>query len=184
VVKTGNLPKGEDFLPVVSIEKLRQIYREEKGAKQKLRILIAIHRKEGKSIDDISDFTDIKRRTVHETLRRFLGRGIDAKDNRPKSGRPAKLSVKQRQELISTLEQGPAYNKTGLWSTKEVAELIRKRYGVKYTNAHVWELLTAVGFSLQRPRPRHYKAAPKAEVNRFKKRLQCWRGITGRKVLS
>jgi transposase len=184
VVKTGNLPKGDDFLPGVSIQKLRQIYRDEKGAKQKLRILIAIHRKEGKSIDDISDFTDIKRRTVHEILRRFIERGIDAKDNRPKSGRPAKLSVKQRQELVSALEQGPPHNRTGLWSTKDVAELIRKRYGVKYTNAHVWELLTVAGFSLQRPRPRHYKTATREEVIHFKKRLQCWRGITGNKGLS
>lgn len=56
MVLTGNLPKGDDFLPVVTIQELRQIYKEEKGAKQKLRILISIHRKENKSIDDISDF--------------------------------------------------------------------------------------------------------------------------------
>jgi transposase len=160
------------------------MYRDEKGVKPKLRILCAIHRKEGKSLDDIADFTDMKRRTVHETLRRFIERGIDAKDSKPKSGRPAKLSATQRQELIMALEQGPPYNRTGLWSTKEVAELIRKEYGVKYTNAHVWDLLTTVGFSLQRPRPRHYKAPSKKDVRRFKKRLQCWRGISGKRDLS
>ena len=157
MVPTGNLPKGEDFLPTIGIRKLRRLYREENNAKAKVRLLCAIHRKEGKSLDEIAYFTGLKRRTAHETLVRFLERGIDAKDSKPKSGRPPKLTIEQRKDLVEILEQGPPYNRTGLWATKEVAEIIRTKYGVKYTNAHVWELMTPAGYSLQRPRPRHYK---------------------------
>ena len=139
-----SLPKGVDFLPGVSIRKLRRLYREEQKAKPKLRVLCAIHRKEGKSIDDIAGFTNMKRRTVHETLRRFVERGISAKDSIKQSGRPPELTEKQRRKLIAILDRGPSYNRSGLWTTKEVRELIRKEFGVEYTHSHVWELLNYI----------------------------------------
>ena len=172
-----NLPKGEDFLPKVSIDELQRLYREETKAKPKLRLLCAIHRKEGSSLDEIVAYTNMKRRTVHDTLRRFMERGIDAKDNGKRGGRPSKLSEKQRKQLIKKLERGPPYNRHGLWTTKEVREMIKKEYGVTYTHAHVWELLKAAGFSIQRPRPRNYQRPSDEEVERFKKRLHCWRNV-------
>lgn len=178
-----NLPKGDDFLPGVDIQELRRLYTAEKKAKPKLRLLCAIHRKEGRSIDDIANYTSMKRRTVHETLRRFMQRRVEAKDNLKQTGRPPKLTEKQRRKLIRKLEQGPLYNPSGLWTTKDVRELIRKDFGVKYTHAHVWELLISAGFSLQRPRLRHYKAPSEEEIASFKKRLQCWRNITVEKGL-
>lgn len=169
-----NLPRGDEFLPEVSLRELRRIYGTEQKAKPKVRVLCAIHRKEGRSIDDIVIFTNVKRRTVHETLRRFVERGIGAKDSIRQSGRPAELTEKQRCKLIEKLDRGPPYNRSGLWTTKEVRELIRKEFGVEYTHSHVWELLKAAGFSLQNPRPRHYKTPSKKEIERFKKKLQCW----------
>jgi len=183
VIVVWDLPKGDGFLPEFGLEDLQRMYREEQRAKPKLRLLCAIHRKEGKSIDDIATFTNMKRRTVHETLRRFKERGINGKDSIKQEGRPPKLTVNQRQKLIARLEHGPAYNRSGLWTTKEVAEFIRKEFGVKYTHSHVWELLQAAGFSIQRPRPRHYKAPSKKEIEDFKKRLQCWRNITEKRDL-
>jgi len=176
------LPKGEDFLPKTGIEQLRTAYTTEQKAKPKLRLLCAIHRKEGKSIDQIADLTNLKRRTVHETLRRFNERGLAAKDSIKQDGRPPKLTLEQRKKLLRKLGHGPAYNNSGLWTTKEVAELIRREFGVTYATKYVWELLMAAGFSIQRPRPRHYKAPDEAEVAHFKKRPMCWQGITGRKA--
>lgn len=178
-----NLPKGEDFLSGVSIQELRRIYRGEQKAKPNVRVLCAIHRKEGRSIDDIAAFTNMKRRTVHETLRRFVERGIGAKDSIKQKGRPPKLTEEQRQKLVERLERGPPYNRSGLWTTKEVHELIRREFGVEYAHSHVWELLKAVGFSIQRPRPKHYKTPSKKDIERFKKRLHCWQGITEEKGL-
>lgn len=176
-----NLPKGEDFLPGLSIQELQRLCRSEKKAKPMLRLLCAIHRKEEKSIDEIAVFTNMKRRTVHETLKRFVERGIETKDSIKQSGRPPDLTLEQRKKLVQRLEQGPAYNKGGLWSTKEVQDYIRKEFNVKYTRGYVWELLIAMGFSLQKPRPRHYKSASKEEIQRFKKKLRCWQEILEKK---
>jgi transposase len=177
------LPKGDDFLPKTSIEQLKATYAAEHNAKPKLRLLCAIHRKEGRSLDQIAELTNLKRRTVHETLRRFNERGLAAKDSIKQDGRPPKLTLEQRKKLLRKLEHGPAYNKSGLWTTKEVTELIRREFGVAYATKYVWELLMAAGFSIQRPRPRHYKAPSQEEVAHFKKRPMCWQGITGRKAM-
>lgn len=176
-----NLPKGKDFLPSIEIEDLQQMYRIEKKAKPKLRLLYAIHRKEGSSIDDIARHTSSKRRTVHDTIRRFVDRGIEAKDNKQKDGRPPKLNEKQRRKLIMKLERGPPHNRSGLWSTKEVRGLIRDDFGIEYTHSHVWDMLTTAGFSIQKPRMKHYLSPPKAEIEHFKKRLLCWQNITVKK---
>jgi transposase len=176
-----SLPKGEDFLPDVSLRELQRAFEGEKVTKSKMRLLCAIHRKKAESLDEITAQTGLKRRTVHEILHRFCERGLAGKDSIKQEGRPSSLSVGQRRKILKKLEAGPPHNKTGLWTTKEVRELIRKDCDVEYTHTHTWTLLKAAGFSIQRPRPRHYKA-DEAEAKRFKKRLLCWEKDIGKRV--
>lgn len=176
-----NLEKGENFIPKVSLYRLRKAYNAEDDAKAKVRLLCAIHRKQGESTDSIMRITNLSKSTVHDVLHRFVERGLAGKDAIKQDGRPPKLTVKQRRKLLEMLEHGPLYNKTGLWTTKEVREVIRKEFDVDYTSVHVWELLQATGFSIQTPRPKNYKAPSKWKMTHFKKRLQCWRNITRRK---
>ena len=49
------LPKGANFLPDITTDKLQNMYAAEQHAKSKLRLLAAIHRRQGTSIDDIAD---------------------------------------------------------------------------------------------------------------------------------
>jgi transposase len=176
------LPKGKDFLPDVSVKKLQLAFEEERSVKPKMRLLCAIHRKKAESLDEIAAQTGLKRRTVHETLRRFCDRGLLGKDSLKQEGRPPRLTAKQRKIIVKMLEAGPPYNRSGLWTTKEVRDLIEKECKVKYSLSHTWLLLQAAGFSIQQPRPRHYKADEK-EAKRFKKTLVCWRKDTGEKGL-
>jgi transposase len=177
------LPKGNPFLPNIGLERLQEMYKTEQRAKPKIRLLCAIHRKEGKSIDDIAEQTNLKRRTVHAILHRFCSRGINAKDSIKQEGRPAFLTTKQRKNLVRQLERGPPRNKTGLWTTKEVREYIRRKYRVNYTSVHVWELLKALGFTIQKPRPRHYKHPSNEDIDRFKKKLPGWYAIIDKRAL-
>lgn len=148
-----SLPKGVDFLPLVDVDALKKLCDCEHKTRPKLRLLCAIHRKKGESIDAIAGITAMKRRTVHATLWRFVERGIAGKDSIRQSGRPPRLTKSQRRQLIQLLERGPPHDPSGLWTTKEVRELIRRKFGVSYTHSHVWEILGAAGFSLQTPRP-------------------------------
>lgn len=178
-----NLPKGKAFLANVSEKRLQKLYNNELNAKAKIRLLSAIQRKKGKSIDDIAYLLLKHRRTIHSWLVRFHKRGISAKDSIKQSGKTPLLTLKQRSELIKMLERGPPHNPSGLWSTKEVREAIAKKFKRTYVKQHVWRLLVSLGFSMQRPRKRHYKRATDEEIAQFKKKLGKNRDTTERKDL-
>lgn len=165
------LTKGNAFLPNISLKKIQKMYDQEKNAKAKLRLLSAVHRKRGKSIDEIAYLLSKPRRTIHGWLTRFQKRGIDGKDSIKQSGRPATLTFTQRKNLLKDLERGPPHNKTGLWSTKELRYLLKRKYRVEFVNQHIWRLLVSLGFSMQRPRKQHYKKPNTEEIATFKKKL-------------
>jgi transposase len=72
------------------------------------------------------------------------------------AGRPTKLTRKHVAQLQTALLQGPAAHgwSTDLWTLERVAALIRKRFDVDYHVGHVWKVLRAMGWSLQRPTTR------------------------------
>ncbi|MEW5896143.1 MAG: winged helix-turn-helix domain-containing protein [Nanoarchaeota archaeon] len=162
-----NLPKGDSFLPNTTLKQLQEMYKQEAKAKPKLRLLAAIHRKKGKSIDDIAHQVNISRNTVHGWLRNFSRRGIQAKDSIKQSGRPATLTISQRKNLVKDLEHGPPHNRTGLWTTKELKDLLKKKYHIEFVHQHVWRLLVSLGFSMQRPRKQHYRKPSEEEILLF-----------------
>lgn len=165
-----NLSKGNRFLWGNSITKLQKMYNAETNPKAQIRLLAAIHRKQGKSLDDISELLMKSRTTVHGWLTKFQKEGISARYPKKQTGRPPQLSTSQRKELARILEKGPPHNRTGLWDTKSVNKLIQKKYGRVYVNQHVWRILKGLGFTLQRPRKRHYKSASVADIKKFKKK--------------
>ena len=94
-----NLAKGNEFLSSISLRRLQIMYDKETHAKAKLRLLSAIHRKKGKSIDEIAYLLSKSRRTIHGWLTRFQERGIVGKDSIKQSGRPATITLLQRKKL-------------------------------------------------------------------------------------
>jgi len=79
--------------------------------------------------------------------------GLDAK---PHPGRVARLSHKQRRQLVRLLLKGPTAHgyHTDLWTLARIAQVIYKRFGVRYAPSHVWRILTALGWSCQKPERR------------------------------
>jgi len=179
-----NLPSGDDFLPRVSEATLEKSYQQETQARPKLRLLCALNRKKGMSMDKIADLLHMPRYTVHKYLWRFEEKGLAAKDTVKQQGRKPILTLQQRQKLVRELEKGPPHNRTGLWDTKQVRELIHKKFGVRFVPQHVWRILVACGYSVQRARPRHYKTASKEEIKAFKKKPGDSHSTIRRKVLS
>jgi transposase len=88
-----------------------------------------------------------------QAYQRTGARGLDAK---PIPGRPPRLSPAQRRRLVTLLGQGAlrAGYRTELWTLPRVAELIRDEFGARYHPAHVWKVLTALGWSCQKPERR------------------------------
>ncbi|HID30633.1 MAG TPA: IS630 family transposase [Desulfobacterales bacterium] len=165
-----NLPKGHEFMREVSTAKLKVAYRKETSEKAKMRLLVAVKRRQGKSIDQIASDLEMGRRTVHSWLRRFVKRGLQGAYDVKQPGRPKRLTDRQLKSLRKDLLAGPekfGFEKQ-LWTTRMVQEHVRRRYGVSYVDRHMRRLLRRMGFSSQTPRPVHYKADKRAQ-ERFKK---------------
>ena len=82
--------------------------------------------------------------------------GAKALAARPSPGRPPKLSVARRRQLLRTLARGPTRHGFGteLWTLARVAEVIHRRWGVSYHPSQVWRILVALGWSCQKPQCR------------------------------
>lgn len=171
------LQKGKSFLPRVSIETLNEAYAAEKNVKAKLRILAAIRRKKGESIDGIARTLEKPRRTIHGWLHRLGQRGLKGSQDIKQPGRTPKLNKTELKKLRRELLHGPAHVPSKLWTTRLLTEHISSNYGVKYKRHNVIKLLHRLGFSIQKPRPKHFKADPVAQ-REFKKKQIVSHGVT------
>lgn len=79
-------------------------------------------------------------------------------------GRPAGLDEAQRRELAKALKAGAVAQgfPTELWTLPRVGVLIRKLFGLKYSDSQVSRILAAMAFSCQRPTRRALQQDPKA----------------------
>ena len=71
-------------------------------------------------------------------------------------GRPARLSRKQKDQLVGLLLRGPgAFGwRTEVWTTLRITALIKKTFGVRYHPDHVGRVLHQLGWSHQKPERR------------------------------
>jgi transposase len=173
------LVKGAAFLHGISEQRLRKLSRREKLRKPQLRLLAALRRKQGWTLERIATSLEQPLMTVHGWLTRLQRRGIEGLQDRKQTGRPAHLTLEQKRQLLEDLERGPPHNSSGLWTTKLVQELLRRKYGVSFVKQHVWRILDRLGFALLRPRKRHYQRADAATIAAFKKKRDNWCADTG-----
>jgi len=82
--------------------------------------------------------------------------GEDGLKVRTATGRPPKMSKRQKGKLLKLLLQGPmAFGwLTDVWTTRRVAELIRKKFSIDYHFTHVARILHALDWSPQKPERR------------------------------
>jgi transposase len=91
-------------------------------------------------------------------------------------GRPAKLSVAQRQRLVQLLLRGSlawGYH-TDLWTTTRIAEVIRRTFGVRYHPDHVGRLMHQLSWSPQQP-ARRAQERDEARIETWKQKR--WRRV-------
>ena len=83
-------------------------------------------------------------------------RGLTALKAKPAPGRPPKLTAQQRAKLPRLLLRGPAAwgFATELWTTRRIATVIQRAFGVRLHRAHVSRVLGALDWSCQKPERR------------------------------
>jgi transposase len=109
---------------------------------------------DGHSSGRIAEILKAPRSRASEWLANYETHGEEGLLEGQRSGRPAELSQSQRTELGDIIESGPvAYGlDSGVWTSPMIGRVVEDEFGVAYHPGHVRKLLTAIGFSLQRPR--------------------------------
>jgi transposase len=110
--------------------------------------------------------------SVHRWQKDHQKKGSEGLKSKPVPGRPAKLTSYQKRSLTKILVEGPMTQgySTDLWTSRRIAEVVRKRFGVSYHPNHLWWFLTRMGWSHQKPETR--------AKERDEKKIEQWKRHT------
>src|SRR4051795_13697037 len=124
----------------------------------------------GHTIADVAAVTSFVPRWIEQLLARYNAHGPEALgDLRRRNGSaPSVLRPGLLERLRARLEAPPPDG--GLWSSRKVAAWMAGELGLaEVLPQRGWEALKAIGWSVQKPRPRHPAAATPEERAAFKK---------------
>jgi transposase len=144
---------------------LETLYRKESRARLKERLLLIL-KVEGDGMIPAHVAKELHRsRTwTSDWLARYHKEGVDGLENRPKSGRPSKLSDQVAVKVRKKLKE----RKQG-WTTQQVNEMIVKEGNVHYHQIYIYTLLHKWGFKQKVPRKVHVNTASYEDKKQFKK---------------
>jgi len=164
------VPKGVAYLPNITTECLKEQFRNEKDSKAAIRLLCALHRKEGRSVTEISILLFIPVSTVSDYLRRIDKDYNNLHDKHTQSP-PNKLTDLEHSKLIKTISKSPQEsNYPGIiWTTKMIKHFIKNEFGKEFSDFGLRKMLRRSNFVRLKPRPSHVKGNA-AEQEEFKKK--------------
>ena len=103
--------------------------------------------------DEIIEILDVSLSSLKRWRPKVESEGLHALARRSGSGRPTELTTEQLTELKTIIEQGAvtAGYMTDRWSSRVVADHIRKKWDVDYCHSNVRKILVKLGLSFQKP---------------------------------
>ncbi len=101
----------------------------------------------------IAEALGVTRGAVSQWLKRAREGGRAALYHRPPPGGKPRLTAEQRAQLPDLLAKGAeAYGFVGqVWTTRRVATVIRREFGVRYHPASVSRVLRSIRWTVQKP---------------------------------
>src|SRR6478609_9684161 len=144
----------------LSPAELGQRYRAARSPIERSHLQIVWLLSRGRSEREVARVTGHGRRWVGEVARRYDEGGPDGLGDRRRGNAGAR-------PLLGALAEPPADG--GLWTGPKVATWMAARLGREVWPQRGWDYLKKLGYSAQRPRPRHAKAASPEEQAAYKK---------------
>jgi len=135
----------------------KQIKKLEKDTMVLQRLFFIKYRYEGKSVEEAAKLVGASKNTGYLWQERWNNDGYNGLSPQFAGGRPSYLSDQQKDKLKVLLE------KKDNWTTKEVQELISKRFGVKYTQKQIRIILRKFGMNYAKPYHHDYRKPKNAK---------------------
>lgn len=107
----------------------------------------------GERLAAVARKLEVSRQSVSRWFRQWTSGGTKALRAAGRAGRAPRLEAAQLRQVDWALRQGARANgfNTDLWTLPRVAHVIKQLTGVGYHAGHVWRVLRAMGWTLQRP---------------------------------
>jgi transposase len=154
----------------LGLEELRSGYRTSDDATLARHYQVIWLLARGRTCAEVAGLTGLAPRWVEQLLARYNAFGAGSLgDRRRGNGAPATvLTPALLEKLRGRLKTPP--NDGGVWTAKKVAAFMAAELGrERIAEQRGWEALRAIDWTIQRPRPRHARAATPEEQAAFKK---------------
>ncbi len=153
-----------------TVVELRDHYKKCKDAVERRRTQVIWLLAEGQERKDVQAITAYSDWSMRDIITRYNTKGLLGLKNQSNEsvGAPTLLNKQEQLLLSQTLENPPIDG--GRWNGRKVARWVKENIGKEISLRSCYNYLHKLGFSLQRPRPRHKKASS-LEQDLFKKNL-------------
>ena len=143
-------------------ERLAELVRVERDAKQRDRLRAALLAVEGRTEPEVRRTLGRSRRFVQRWAYAYRDGGVEAVRPGKSGGRPTKLPREREQAFRARMLGGATEADGGVCSLRGVdaLKILEAEFGVRYTLDGVYDLLHRLGLSCLVPRPRHRKNDP------------------------
>ena len=150
---------------------LRRRARHEPNRRAALRMLAIANALEGMSRAEAARLAGMERQALRDAVVRYNEAGIAGLHDRPKPGRPQRLSEAEQAALAARVfaEPDPERDGTAAWTRADLCGWLEGRFGKTFHPSSLSRVLKRLDLSRQKVRPVHPEADPKAR-ERFEKR--------------
>jgi len=159
----------------LSVAELQAGYRGSKDATLARHFQVIWLLAQGQTVAETALLTGFVRRWVEELLVRYNRFGpASLGDRRRQNGAKPRILTPEVLAMLRERVKTPP-DDGGVWTAKKVAAVIAAELGLaKVAEQRGWEALRAIGWTIQRPRPRHAQAATPEAQGAFKKSSRTW----------
>ncbi len=146
----------------------KSLSRSQSSLQMKMRLLALSHFQDGKSRTQISLFLKVSRTSVNKWIKTYLSEGIEGLKEKPRTGRPAFLSLAQQKKLAQFINDKAESDEGGRLIGADIHAYIEDEFNKTYHPDSIYYLLKKMGFSWVTSRSKHPKQDEQAQEN-FKK---------------
>ena len=164
------MPSRLELVAQHSAAELRRVARHEKDRRAAMRMIALAETMDGADRETAARRGDMSDQALRDAIKRYNAEGLDGLYDRPRSGRPTKLSETQRSTLREIVVKGPDVEAEGLsaYTRDDLVRIVAAKWGVTHGPTSIGRILRGLGLSRQKARPSHPKKDP-AAAEAFKK---------------
>src|ERR671913_196467 len=164
------LPIRDELTP----EALRRGARHEPSRRAAWRMLAIANALEGMSRAEAARLAGMERQALRDAVVRYNAEGLAGLHDRPKPGRPERLSEAEQAALAARVFRGPDPERDGVaaWTRADLGGWLAARLGRPFHPSSLSQVLRRLEMSRRKARPVHPGVDPKAQERSRKKGLR------------